>query len=749
MTICINMTLNERDLLKLIYKAIKKKVFRILYSYLARYKLKRKRGKLMTQENLNQKEENSEKTTRRPRTNNRTSRKNNTTKIKSEKREVQGENKTIEVDGQKEKRVINKNEGESERQNTVERNNKRGTRRTTNRDNEKKSTQNTRTTRTRKTSRETIRETSKLEIKVEKKNETTEMQLYKNAEVALVETKRERKNIFKKPKLKIIPLGGLHEVGKNITVFEYEDDIIVVDCGLSFPEDDMLGVDLVIPDITYLQRNVDKIRGLIITHGHEDHIGSVPYLLKQINIPVYAPKLAMGLIKNKLEEHRILRSSTLIEVTQGQKLKFGKNFEVEFIRSTHSIPDSVMLAIKTPVGTILHTGDFKVDYTPIDGKIMDFGRIAELGNEGILALMSDSTNAERKGFTMSESSIGPVFDNLFDGCTKRIVVATFASNVHRVQQIVSSAVKYKRKIAICGRSMINMITTAKDLGYIDCPDDIFIDIDTMSAYNDEQLVIITTGSQGETMSALTRMAAGDHRKVKITPNDLVIISANPIPGNEKSVSKVIDDLMQIGAEVVYSALADVHVSGHACQEEQKLIFALAKPKFFIPVHGEYRQLRAHAETAQMMGIPAKNIVMMENGRVVELDEKEIKFNGMVPNGRVLVDGLGVGDVGNIVLRDRQHLSQDGLIVIVLTMDSSTGEVVAGPDVISRGFVYVRESENLMDDVKSVVRHEIKKCEEKGIRDWSTIKSTVRENLRDYIFSKTKRNPMIIPIIMEV
>ena len=741
MTICINMTLNERDLLKLIYKAIKKKVFRILYSYLARYKLKRKRGKLMTQENLNQKEENSEKTTRRPRTNNRTSRKNNTTKIKSEKREVQGENKTIEVNGQKEKRVINKNERESERQDTVERNNKRGTRRTTNRDNEKKSTQNTRTTRT--------RETSKLEIKVEKKNETTGMQLYKNAEVALVETKRERKNIFKKPKLKIIPLGGLHEVGKNITVFEYEDDIIVVDCGLSFPEDDMLGVDLVIPDITYLQRNVDKIRGLIITHGHEDHIGSVPYLLKQINIPVYAPKLAVGLIKNKLEEHRILRSSTLIEVTQGQKLKFGKNFEVEFIRSTHSIPDSVMLAIKTPVGTILHTGDFKVDYTPIDGKIMDFGRIAELGNEGILALMSDSTNAERKGFTMSESSIGPVFDNLFDGCTKRIVVATFASNVHRVQQIVSSAVKYKRKIAICGRSMINMITTAKDLGYIDCPDDIFIDIDTMSAYNDEQLVIITTGSQGETMSALTRMAAGDHRKVKITPNDLVIISANPIPGNEKSVSKVIDDLMQIGAEVVYSALADVHVSGHACQEEQKLIFALAKPKFFIPVHGEYRQLRAHAETAQMMGIPAKNIVMMENGRVVELDEKEIKFNGMVPNGRVLVDGLGVGDVGNIVLRDRQHLSQDGLIVIVLTMDSSTGEVVAGPDVISRGFVYVRESENLMDDVKSVVRHEIKKCEEKGIRDWSTIKSTVRENLRDYIFSKTKRNPMIIPIIMEV
>ena len=597
--------------------------------------------------------------------------------------------------------------------------------------------------------RNTRKPREKRENKVKENTEPKELVV--RGENAIVErrTTRKHENIFKKSKLKIIPLGGLHEVGKNITVFEYEDEIIVVDCGLSFPEDDMLGVDLVIPDITYLKRNEEKIKGLIITHGHEDHIGSVPYFLKQINIPVYAPKLAMGLIRNKLEEHRILRSSTLVEVTQGQKIKFGKYFEVEFIRSTHSIPDSVMLAIKTPVGTILHTGDFKVDYTPIDGKIMDLGRIAELGNEGILALMSDSTNAERKGFTMSESSIGPVFDELFEGCTKRIVVATFASNVHRVQQIVSSAVKYHRKIAVCGRSMINMITTAKDLGYIDCPDDIFIDIDTMSTYNDEQLVIITTGSQGETMSALTRMAAGDHRKVKITPNDLVIISANPIPGNEKSVSKVIDDLMQIGAEVVYSALADVHVSGHACQEEQKLIFALAKPKFFIPVHGEYRQLKAHAETAQLMGIPAKNIVMMENGRIVELNEDDIKLGGMVPNGRVLVDGLGVGDVGNIVLRDRQHLSQDGLIVIVLTMDSSTGEVVAGPDVISRGFVYVRESENLMDDVKNVVRHEIRKCEEKGVRDWSTIKSTVRENLRDYIFTKTKRNPMIIPIIMEV
>ena len=558
-----------------------------------------------------------------------------------------------------------------------------------------------------------------------------------------------KEEIFKKSKLKIIPLGGIQEIGKNITVFEYEDEIIVVDCGLSFPEDDMLGVDLVIPDIAYLEKNVDKIKGLLITHGHEDHIGAVPYLLKKINIPIYATRLAAGLIRNKLEEHKLLRSTKLNEVIQGQTIKFGKNFKVEFIRSSHSIPDSVMLAITTPAGTVLHTGDFKVDYTPIDGKLMDFGRIAELGNEGILALMSDSTNAERKGFTMSESSVGEVFDKLFLHCTKRIVVATFASNVHRVQQIVNSAVKYNRKIAVCGRSMINMIETSRELGYIQCPENLFIDIDMINNYTDDQLVIITTGSQGEAMSALTRMASGDHRKVKITPNDLVIISATPIPGNEKFVSKVIDDLMQLGAEVVYSSLEDIHVSGHACQEEQKLILALSKPKYFIPVHGEYRQLIAHSETAQSMGIEKDNVVMLSNGRVLEISEDSAELTTTVPNGRILVDGLGVGDVGSIVLRDRQHLSQDGLIVIVLTMDSSTGEVIAGPDVISRGFVYVRESENLMDDVKAVVRHEIKKCEEKGIRDWSTIKSTTRENLREYIFTKTKRNPMIIPIIMEV
>ena len=593
--------------------------------------------------------------------------------------------------------------------------------------------------------------TKKEENKIEKTVAENVKKVKEERNKGETKNKRGRNNqkIFKNKKLKIIALGGLHEIGKNITVFEYDNEMIVVDCGLSFPEDDMLGVDLVIPDTTYLEKNVDKIKGLVITHGHEDHIGSIPYLLKKINIPIYATRLTAGLIRNKLEEHKLVKSTKLIEVMQGETISLGKNFKVEFIRSSHSIPDSVMLGIQTPAGTVLHTGDFKVDYTPIDGKIMDLGRIAELGNQGILALMSDSTNAERKGFTMSESSVGEVFDKLFLNCTKRIVVATFASNVHRVQQIVNSAVRNNRKIAVCGRSMINMITTARELNYIECPENLFIDIDMIKNYPDDQLVIITTGSQGETMSALTRMAAGEHRKVKITPNDLVIISATPIPGNEKFVSKVIDDLMQIGADVVYSSLEDIHVSGHACQEEQKLILALAKPKYFIPVHGEYRQLIAHSETAQSMGMDKENIVMLQNGKILEIDEDGMEFTGSVQSGRILVDGLGVGDVGNIVLRDRQHLSQDGLIVIVLTMDSQTGEVVAGPDVISRGFVYVRESENLMDEVKNVVRSEVRKCEEKGIRDWATIKSTVRENLRNYIFAKTKRNPMIIPIIMDI
>ena len=553
---------------------------------------------------------------------------------------------------------------------------------------------------------------------------------------------------FKKENLKIIPLGGIEEIGKNITVFEYENDIVIVDCGVSFPEDDMLGIDLVIPDFTYLVKNKEKIRGLVVTHGHEDHIGSIPYLIRQLNIPIYATKLTAGLIENKLEEHHLKESTKMKVVKQGQTIVFGK-MRVEFIRSSHSIPDAVALAIHTPVGTIVHTGDFKIDYTPIDDEIIDLGRLAELGNKGVLALLSDSTNAERKGYTMSESTVGEVFDKLFFNCKKRIVVATFASNVHRVQQIVNAAVANKRKIAVCGRSMINMIETAIKLKYIKAPKNLFIDIDMVKNYTDEQLVIITTGSQGEAMSALTRMANGEHKKVNITANDLVIISATPIPGNEKYVAKVIDDLMKIGAEVVYSALADVHVSGHACQEEQKLMLSLVRPKFFIPVHGEYRQLIAHSETAKSLGFDDKNIFLLTNGRILELNQDEAKLTGTVPFGKVMVDGLGVGDVGNIVLRDRQHLSQDGLIIVVITMDSATGEVIAGPDIISRGFVYVRESENLMEDVKAVIAVQVQKCVDEHITDWASIKSNIKDNLREYIYRTTKRNPMILPIIMEV
>ena len=553
---------------------------------------------------------------------------------------------------------------------------------------------------------------------------------------------------FKNSNLKIIALGGLDEIGKNITIFEYEDEIVLVDCGLEFPDDDMLGVDIVIPDVTYLVRNKNKIKGLFITHGHEDHIGAIPYVLKQVNMPIYATRLTAKLIEHKLEEHRLLRTTKLNIVEQGQIINAGK-MSVEFIRSSHSIPDACMLAIHTPAGVVVHTGDFKVDYTPIDGQIIDFARLAELGSKGVLALLADSTNSERKGFTLSEKSIGPVFDSLFEGCKKRIVVATFASNVHRVQQIVNSAVKFDRKIAVSGRSMINMINSARELNYIDAPDNLFIDIDNIKNYTDEQLIIMTTGSQGETMSALTRMANGEHRKVNLTGNDLVIISATPIPGNEKSVSKVINQLMKIGCEVVYSSLADVHVSGHACQEEQKLILSLVKPKYFLPVHGEFRQLMAHRDTAIEMGIDKNNIFITSNGRVLEVNENEAKFTTSVPSGKVMVDGLGVGDVGSVVLRDRQHLSQDGLIVIVMSMDGQTGEIVSGPDVISRGFVYVRESENLMDDVKSFIKEEIDNMVEKHIRDWSTIKSTLKDDVRDFIFNMTKRNPMILPIIMEV
>ena len=580
--------------------------------------------------------------------------------------------------------------------------------------------------------------------------ENKSLSIKQNNSLNAVPTEKKEEDFrFKKSKLKIIPLGGLHEIGKNITVFAYEDEMIVVDCGLSFPDDDMLGVDIVIPDIAYIVRNQEKLKGMVITHGHEDHIGGIPYFLKQVNTPIYGTKLTLGLIKNKLEEHNLEDSTELNEVNPGETVKLGKYFKVEFIQSSHSIPDSVMFAITTPVGTVVHTGDFKVDFTPMDGKLMDFSRLAELGSKGVLALMSDSTNSERKGITMSESTVGDVFEKLFNNCTKRIVVATFASNVHRVQQIVNCAVKYGRKIAVCGRSMVNMITTARELGYIDCPDNLFIEIDMISNYTDDKLLIITTGSQGETMSALTRMASGTHRKVKITPNDLVIISASPIPGNEKSVSKVIDSLMQIGAEVVYSALEDVHVSGHACQEEQKLILALTKPKYFIPVHGEYRHLIAHSETAKSMGIPKENIFKLENGKILEMDKYGAAFNGQVQAGVILVDGLGVGDVGNVVLRDRQHLSQDGLIIVVLTMNGATGEIIAGPDIISRGFVYVKESENVMEEIKNVARHEVYKFELRETKDWSTIKNALRENLKDYIFAKTKRNPMILPIVMEV
>ena len=577
------------------------------------------------------------------------------------------------------------------------------------------------------------------------KRKTTKTTANSNRSMRVGKNTKQEEFSFKKSNLKVIPLGGLEEIGKNMTVIEYEDEIIIVDCGLEFPTDDMLGVDLVIPDTTYLEKNKEKIKGIVITHGHEDHIGSIAYFLKKVNVPIYGSKLAIGLIENKLEEHHILRSAKLKEVMPGQTINLGK-MKVEFIRSCHSIPDAMMLAIYTPVGIVFHTGDFKIDYTPINSEMTDLGRIAEIGKKGVLLLLSDSTNAERKGYTMSEKTIGTEFNRLFTNCTKRIVVATFASNVHRIQQIVNSAVENGRKIAVCGRSMINTIETAIKLGYMDAPKNLFIDIDMIRNYPDDKLVIITTGSQGETMSALTRMAAGEHKKVEITPNDLVLISATPIPGNEKLVSKVIDDLMQIGAEVVYN---DIHVSGHACQEEQKLILALTKPKYFMPVHGEFRQLKAHSDTAKEMGIPAENIFMSVNGRILELNQNEAKLTGTVPSGKILVDGLGVGDVGSVVLRDRQHLSQDGLIVIVMTMDSSTGEIVAGPDVITRGFVYVKENENLMDDVKRVIREEVRELEENGITDWTTIKATLKDHIRDYIFQKTKRNPMLLPIIMSL
>lgn len=549
-------------------------------------------------------------------------------------------------------------------------------------------------------------------------------------------------------RLKIIPLGGLEEIGKNMTVFEYGNEMILVDCGVAFPEDEMLGVDLVIPDFTYLTKNKEKLKAMVITHGHEDHIGSIPYVLKEINVPIYATRLTLGLIKNKLEEHKLVRSTSMKCVKAGDVITLG-NFKIEFIRVNHSIADSVALAITTPVGTVVHTGDFKIDYTPIDGKLIDLARFAELGKKGVLALMSDSTNSERPGYTMSESSVGKVFDGIFADCKKRIIVATFASNIHRVQQIVNSAMKNNRKVAICGRSMENVMNVAIELGYLDIPEGVLIDIDESDNYAPERLTLITTGSQGEEMSGLSRMASGTHRKVTITNQDLVIISATPIPGNEKLVSNVIDDLFKIGAEVIYHTLKDIHVSGHACQEEQKLILSLVKPKYFIPVHGEFRHLQAHGETAIKVGVDPSNVIMLANGKVLELDKNFCKVTGTVPAGQILVDGLGVGDVGNIVLRDRQHLSQDGLIIVVIAMDDKTGKVMAGPDVISRGFVYVRESEDLMVGMKKEILKDIEKIQESGIKDWSTIKNTIRDTVHDFVFSKTRRNPMIIPIISEI
>jgi len=549
-------------------------------------------------------------------------------------------------------------------------------------------------------------------------------------------------------KLKVIPLGGLQEIGKNITVFEYEDDIIVVDCGLAFPEDEMLGVDLVIPDITYLIKNKDKVRGIILTHGHEDHIGSLPYVLKELNVPVYGTKLTLALLKYKLEEHKMLSSTSLITVEAGQTIELG-DFKIEFIRSNHSIADTVALAIFTPVGVVIHSSDFKIDYTPIEGETLDLARISELGSKGVLLLLSDSTNVEREGYTMSERTVGDAFEEIFRKVRSRIIVATFASNVHRIQQIINASVKFNRKIAIVGRSMVNVTNAAIETGYLKIPEGTLIDVDHIDRYAPENLVLITTGTQGEPMSALSRMAAADHKKVEIVPGDTVIISASSIPGNEKFIFRVINDLFKRGANVIYESLAEVHVSGHACQEELKLMLKLAKPKFFMPVHGEYRHLKRHANLAQNMGIPSGNIFVMEIGNILELTPNTAKINGTVTAGKVLVDGLGVGDVGSVVLRDRKHLSEDGLIVVVITTEKEGGSLIAGPDIISRGFVYVRESEDLMEQAREVVKKVLESCGDKKRNEWSIKKSAIKDALRDFLYEKTKRRPMILPIIMEI
>ncbi len=547
-------------------------------------------------------------------------------------------------------------------------------------------------------------------------------------------------------KLKILPLGGLEQIGMNITVFEYEEDIIIVDCGIAFPEDEMLGIDLVIPDIDYLKLNREKIRAIVLTHGHEDHIGALPYVLKEINVPIYGTRMTLGLVENKLKEHRILNDVTRNVVTPGQKIDLGA-FSVEFIRTNHSIPDPVALAIHTPVGVVIHTGDFKVDYSPINGKPIDLQKFAELGKKGVLLLMADSTNAERPGYTSSESSVGKAFDDLFSSFKgKRIIVATFASNVDRVQQIVHAAGKYKRKVLVEGRSMKNVFATAIELGYIKVPDKMMITFDELSQYRDGQVVLITTGSQGEPLAALSRMAYDNHRQISIHKDDKIIFSSKAIPGNEKSVSRVINTLFSKGAEVIFE---DAHVSGHAYQEELKLIHSLVKPKYFIPIHGEYKHMKKHAELAEGLGMKSDKINILAPGDVFEINYKSAAITGHIDHQPVYVDGLGVGDVGDVVLRDRQKLSQDGLITVVVTLSQETREVLAGPDIVSRGFVYVRESTELMDETKAVVIKALDKCRQRNIRDWGKIKSAIRDALRDFLWMKTRRNPMILPVLMEV
>ena len=548
-------------------------------------------------------------------------------------------------------------------------------------------------------------------------------------------------------KLQVIPLGGLGEIGKNMTVFRVDDEILLVDAGLMFPEDDMLGIDLVIPDITYLLENREKIKAIVLTHGHEDHIGALPYVLKQIDVPVYGTRLTLGILTGRLKEHGV-SCEKLKPVAPGDVINIGC-FSVGFIRVNHSIPDAVGLSIRTPVGMVVHTGDYKLDYTPIDGEMTDFRRFSDLGNRGVLLLLADSTNAEREGHTPSERTVGAAFDKAFHNAKQRIIVATFSSNVHRIQQVIDTAVRYKRKVAVLGRSMVNVVTISLELGYISAPEGTIIDIDEIKFYSPNQVVVITTGSQGEPMSALTRMAVGEHRKVTIVPGDTIIISATPIPGNEKLVSKTIDHLLKLGANVIYGRGEGIHVSGHASQEEIKLMHNLVRPRFFIPVHGEYRHLIKHAKLAQELGMPKENIFIGENGQVLEFTRDTGAVAGKVTAGRVLVDGLGVGDVGNIVLRDRRQLSQDGILIIVLTMNKETGEVVSGPDIVSRGFVYVRESEELMDEARARVEQALDRCHDERVVEWGAIKANIRDALGRYLFEKTRRRPMILPIVMEV